>query len=189
MFNLSSNAGDYINYATVQQAGKMFASVYYGRLNAFAKSLPVNELFTERTRYYALDTLDGRPAVGRADAARAVNRFREMYGGERRFVLTASVDAQVDEDDYNDENDNDATMNGRVDRYNVFVQAEWTEKPLPGRKPAVVPFVQTFRVRHLSGSRFEIISTVVKTVSKPQLRQLDDYDDDDDYDRFKGRYP
>lgn len=179
MFNLSY-ADDYINYATVQQAGKMFVSIYYGRLNAFTKSpsLFVNELFTERTRYYALDTLDGRPAVGRDDAARAVNRFCEMHGGEDRFVLTVSVDVQIDEDDYAD----DSTKDGRVNRYNVFVQAEWTEKTLPGRTPSAVPFVQTFRVRHLNGSRFEIISTVVKTINKPLLQF------NDDGDRFEGRY-
>lgn len=167
MLNLSSDADSFTNYATVQQTGKLFVAMYYGRLNASTKSWSMDELLTERSQYYALDTLDGRPTVGRANVIRAINRFRDKYGstvtGKRRIVFPLSIDAQIDEDDEHD--------GGRsAHQYTVFVQAEWTEEFRSDAPCAVTSFVQTFRVRHLcsDGGRFEIINTVVKITGQSQ---------------------
>ncbi|XP_025204134.1 uncharacterized protein LOC112600978 [Melanaphis sacchari] len=169
------------DYVTAQSAGSTFAADYYGRLNVSAES--VADMFTERSRYYSMDSLNGRPAVGRAGVVREVRRFLGTYSGGRRFAELVSVDAQTDGED----GGRRVEINfGRDDAYDydyedddddggphlaVFVHAELTD---PKRRSlAPLPFVQMFRVRCLR-DRFEITITVVKTMAttvRPLLQQ------------------
>lgn len=182
------------DYVAAQDAGKSFAADYYGRLNSSAES--VVDMFTQRSRYYSMDSLNGRPAVGRSDIVREVRRFLGTYSGGRRSVSVVSVDAQIDVGDggqvtrnfgFGDSDDSDS------DHFDdpylaVFVRAEWADTA--GRSLPPLPFVQTFRVRCLRaavhGHRFKIVITVVKTMvaavqppllrgHQPQRRRVDAY--------------
>lgn len=154
-------------YATAQNAGSAFATGYYDRLNWSADSLP--KMFATGARYYSMDSLDGQPAVGRADAARAARRFRDAHADDgRRSVQIASVDAQTDDPgDFVDDGGDDDDRRENVHWCAVFaVFAKWTDR----RRPiADVPFVQTFRVRRVDGPRrrrFQILDTVVKVLTE-----------------------
>lgn len=166
-------------YVAAQEAGKTFAADYYGRLNASAES--VVDMFSQRSRYYSMDSLNGRPAVGRSDIVREVRRFLGTYSGGRRSVCVVSVDAQIDADghggrpteknfgryDSDDCSDNGSDPDDQDEpSLAVFVRAEWTD--MARRTLAPMPFVQTFRVRCLRaavhGYRFKIDITVVKTM-------------------------
>ncbi|XP_060863669.1 uncharacterized protein LOC132940212 [Metopolophium dirhodum] len=172
-------------YVAAQEAGKTFAADYYGRLNASAES--VVGMFSQRSRYYSMDSLNGRPAVGRADIVREVRRFLGTYSGGRRSVCVMSVDAQIDADgrggrasekdfdryDTDDCSDDNCDLDDLDDLDDhdepslaVFVRAEWTDMARRSLEP--MPFVQTFRVRCLRaavhGYRFKIDITIVKTM-------------------------
>ncbi|KAE9541822.1 hypothetical protein AGLY_003813 [Aphis glycines] len=165
-----------LDYVTAQNAGKTFAADYYGRLSVSAES--VTDLFTECSRYYSMDSLNGRPTVGRSGAVREVRRFLSTYSGGRRFVKVVSVDAQTDGDERakknfgSDDGRSDDDYAFDYDDYGgdhhlaVFVYAELTDPKRPSLAP--LPFVQTFRVRWLwtadRGDLFEIVITVVKTM-------------------------
>lgn len=160
------------DYVAAQDAGKSFAADYYGRLNASAES--VVDMFTQRSRYYSMDSLNGRPAVGRADIVRELRRFLRTYSAGRRFVSVVSVDAQIDVGDGGQatrnfgRGDSDDSDNDEFDDpyLAVFVRAEWADTARGSSAP--LPFVQTFRVRCLRaavhGHRFKIVITLVKTL-------------------------
>jgi len=166
------------DYVIAQNAGKTFAADYYGRLNVSAES--VTDLFTECSRYYSMDSLNGRPTVGSSGAVREVRRFLSTHSGGRRFVKVVSVDAQTDGDERAKKNfgsddgrsDDDYDYAFDYDDYDgdqhlaVFVHAELTDPKRPSLAP--LQFVQTFRVRWLRtadrGDLFEIVITVVKTM-------------------------
>lgn len=166
------------DYVAAQDAGKAFAADYYGRLNTSAES--VVAMFTQSSRYYSMDSLNGRPAVGLSDIFREVRRFLGTYSGGRRFASVVSVDAQIDSGDGggggqttrnfgrydSDDTDNDDLDDHGAPYLAVFVRAEWTDTTR--RSLAPLPFVQTFRVRWLTatvrGHRFKIDITVVKTM-------------------------
>jgi len=147
----------------------MFAADYYGRLNVFAESM--TDSFTECSRYYSMDSLNGRPTVGRSGAIREVRRFLSTYSDGRRFVKVVSVDVQTDGDKRAEKNfgsddgrsDDDYVDHDDDQHLAVFVHSNLTDPKRPS-----LPFVQTFRVRWLltadRGDLFEIVVTVVETI-------------------------
>ncbi|XP_026810925.1 uncharacterized protein LOC113552310 [Rhopalosiphum maidis] len=199
-------------YVTAQDKGKAFAADYYGRLNVSAES--VIGMFTERSRYCSMDSLNGRPAIGRPAIVREVRRFSGMYSGGRDFVKVLSVDAQIDVDDgpkvgkyfgrvNSDEGSDDSYSYICDDDYDddslmVIVHAEWTDPTC--RSLAPLPFVQTFRVRCLRtenhNDRFEIVITVIKMMAATVRRLPDDSRDDfsnferveSDYETTRGQF-
>ncbi|KAF0768260.1 RRM domain-containing protein [Aphis craccivora] len=105
------------DYVIAQNAGKTFAADYYGRLSVSAES--VTDLFTECSRYYSMDSLDGRPTVGRSGAIREVRRFLSTYSGfVSGFVKIVSVDEQTNGDEWAKKNF--GSNDGRSDDDYVF---------------------------------------------------------------------